>query len=174
MVDRAAVVAAIRGADAIRFGEFELAHGGTSDYYIDKYRFGTDPEALDTIAEAFAERLGDRTPAGVALGAVPLATATALRADRAFLIVRKAAKGHGTGNRIEGPLATGDEVVLLEDVATTGTSALEAVGALREAGAAVDEVLVVVDREQGARERMAEAGVTLTALVTAADLLADA
>ncbi|MFP4591044.1 MAG: orotate phosphoribosyltransferase [Halobacteriota archaeon] len=174
MVRRAAVVAAIREADAIRFGEFELAHGGTSEYYIDKYRFETDPAALATIAEAFAERLGERTPAGVALGAVPLVTATALRAGRPFLIVRKAAKGHGTGNRIEGPLEAGDEVVLLEDVATTGTSALEAVEALRDAGAEVREVLVVVDREAGARERMADAGVTLTPLVAASDLLAGA
>ncbi len=172
MVERDDVVAAIVAADAVQFGEFELSHGGTSDYYVDKYRFETDPEALATIADAFASCLGDRRPAGVALGAVPLVTATALRAGVPYVIVRKATKDYGTGNRIEGPLEAGAEVVVIEDVVTTGTSALEAVQALRDAGAEVAEVLAVVDREAGGRDRLGAAGVTLTTLVTASDLLA--
>jgi orotate phosphoribosyltransferase len=89
------------------------------------------------------------------------------------VIVRKQAKDYGTGNRVEGAFEPGTRVVVLEDVATTGRSALDAVEALREAGATVERVLVVVDREEGARERLAEAGVELEALVTAADLLAE-
>jgi orotate phosphoribosyltransferase len=99
-------------------------------------------------------------------------TATALAADRPYLIARKATKEHGTGNRVEGDLTEGERVVVLEDVATTGRSALDAVAALRDAGAVVDRVLVVVDREAGARDLLADAGVTLEALVTASDLLA--
>ncbi len=174
MVDRAALIEAIFDADALRFGEFELSHGGTSEYYVDKYRFETDPAALDAIADAFGALVGERCLAGVALGAVPLVTATSLRTGRPYVIVRKASKDHGTGNRIEGSLSSDEEVVVIEDVATTGTSALEAVEALREAGATVGEVLVVVDREEGARERLADAGVELTSLVTAKDLLAEA
>ena len=162
----------LRAADAVRYGEFELAHGGTSDYYVDKYVFETDPTCLSAIADAFTDRLGGERLAGVALGAVPLAAATSVAAERPYLIVRKAAKSHGTGNRIEGSVTAGERVVVVEDITTTGQSALDAVTALREAGATVERVLVVVDREEGARDLLADHGVDLEALVTAADLLA--
>jgi len=167
------LIAALRGADAVRFGEFELSHGGTSDYYVDKYLFETDPGCLRLIAAAFADRVGDETLAGVALGAVPLVAVTSAETGAPYVIVRKQAKEYGTGNRIEGRFSEGDRVVVLEDIATTGQSALDAVEALRDAGATVERVLVVVDREEGARERLADAGVELDALVTAGDLLAD-
>ena len=166
------LIEALRASGAVRYGEFELAHGGTSDYYVDKYVFETDPESLARVARAFADRLGDERLAGVALGAVPLVAVTSVETGNPYVIVRKAEKAYGTGNRIEGALEAGDRVVVLEDVATTGTSALEAVEALREAGATVERVLVVVDREEGAAERLAEAGVELESLVTASELLA--
>jgi orotate phosphoribosyltransferase len=171
MADQA-LIDALRAADAVRFGEFELAHGGTSDYYVDKYRFETDPGCLAAVARAFAARVGETTLAGVALGAVPLVAVTSVETGNPYVIVRKSRKAYGTGNRIEGDLEPGERVVVLEDVATTGTSALEAVEALREAGATVDRVLVVVDREEGARERLAAAAVELEALVSATELLA--
>jgi orotate phosphoribosyltransferase len=170
-MDNRELIQALRDAEAVRFGEFELSHGGTSEYYIDKYVFETDPRCLRLIAAAFAERIGDETLAGVALGAVPLVAATAVETDTPYLIVRKAAKEYGTGNRIEGELESGAEVVVLEDIATTGQSALDAVEALRDAGAVVDRVLVVVDREEGARERLAEHDIDLEAVVTASELL---
>ena len=173
MVERADLVAALRTADAVQFGEFELSHGGTSDYYVDKYRFETNPRCLELIAEAFAERVGDAKLAGVALGAVPLVAATSIETGAPYVIARKAAKEYGTGNRIEGRLEAGEEVVVLEDIATTGNSALDAVEALREAGAVVGRVLVVVDREEGAAELLADHGVELESLLTAGDLLAD-
>ena len=172
--DKAELIAALREADAVLFGEFELAHGGTSDYYVDKYRFETDPRALSVVAEAFAERVDGTKPAGVALGGVPLAAATALETGLPYVIARKATKEYGTSNRIEGDLDEGEEVVVVEDIATTGQSALDAVEALRDAGAEVNRVLVVVDREEGATELLADAGVELEALVTATELLADA
>jgi orotate phosphoribosyltransferase len=166
-----ALIDALRRSGAIRYGEFELAHGGTSDYYIDKYVFETDPGSLARIARAFAARVGDDTLAGVALGAVPLVAVTSVEAGNAYVIVRKAQKEYGTGNRIEGELTEGERVVVLEDITTTGTSALEAVEALRAAGASVDRLLVVVDREQGARERLDEHDIELEALTTASELL---
>jgi orotate phosphoribosyltransferase len=172
MVDTDELVAALRAADAVRYGEFELSHGGTSEYYVDKYRFGTDPEPLRLVARAFAERVDGERPAGVAVGAVPLVVATALETGQPYLIARKATKEYGTGNRVEGDLTAGERVVVLEDVATTGRSALDAVEALREAGAVVERVLVVVDREEGARDLLADHDVELVALVTASDLLA--
>ncbi|MBV0902126.1 orotate phosphoribosyltransferase [Haloarcula salina] len=172
------LIAALRDAEAVKFGEFELSHGGTSSYYVDKYVFETDPTCLQRIAEAFAERIAgwDEQPtlAGVALGAVPLVAVTSVETGIPYVIARKQAKEYGTGNRIEGDLAAGEEVVILEDIATTGQSAVDAAEALREAGATVERVLVVVDREEGARENLAEHGLELESLVTASDLLADA
>ena len=175
------IVAALRDADAVRYGEFELSHGGTSDYYVDKYVFETDPGCLALIAEAFADRLvsgggdGDAPKlAGVALGAVPLVAVTSVETGLPYVIARKQQKEYGTANLIEGTLTEGEEVVILEDIATTGGSAVDAAEALREAGAVVERVIVVVDREEGAAENLAEHGLELEALVTASDLLADA
>jgi orotate phosphoribosyltransferase len=177
-MDTDALVAALVAADAVRFGEFELSHGGTSEYYVDTYRFETDPDALERVADAFAARLDaagvDATLAGVALGAVPLAAATSIAAGVPYVVVRKAKKEYGTSNRIEGAFAAGERVVVLEDVATTGRSALDAVDALRAAGAVVDRVLVVVDRQEGAAELLADHDVELASLLTAEDLLAAA
>lgn len=165
------LIAALREADAVQYGEFELSHGGTSDYYVDKYLFETDPECLRLIAEAFAERVGETKLAGVALGAVPLVAVTSVQTGNPYVIARKKAKEYGTAKRIEGRLEEGEEVVVLEDIATTGQSALDAVEALREAGAVVDRVIVVVDRDEGGRELLAEHDIELEALVTADDLL---
>ena len=167
------LIDALRNADAVKFGEFELSHGGTTDYYVDKYVFETDPHCLRLIASAFADRIGDNRLAGVALGAVPLVAATAVETDRPYVIVRKKTKEYGTGNQIEGEFEEGEELVVLEDIATTGQSAIDAVEALREAGAIVDRVLVVVDREEGARENLAEHDIELESLLTASELLAD-
>ncbi|WP_224447924.1 orotate phosphoribosyltransferase [Haloprofundus salilacus] len=167
------LIAALRDAEAVKFGEFELSHGGTSDYYVDKYLFETNPHCLRLIAEAFAERVGDEKLAGVALGAVPLVAVTSVETDRPYVIARKKAKEYGTAKRIEGRLDDGEKVLVLEDIATTGRSAVDAVEALRDAGAVVDRVLVVVDREEGAEELLAEHDVELQSLLTATDLLAD-
>lgn len=161
-----AVIGRILAADAVSFGEFELSHGGTSDYYVDTYRFETDPACLTAIAAAFADRIDTATPAGVAVGAVPLVVATGLQLDRPYVIVRKQRKEHGTGNRIEGSLPATTPVVVLEDVTTTGQSALGAVTALRDAGVTVDRVLVVINRQEGATALLGDHGVTLEALVT--------
>jgi orotate phosphoribosyltransferase len=168
------LIDALRDADAVKFGEFELSHGGTSSYYVDKYVFETDPRCLELIAEAFADRVGDSKLAGVALGAVPLVAVTSVETGQPYVIARKQAKEYGTGNRIEGALDEGEEVVVLEDIATTGQSAVDAVAALREAGAVVDRVLVVVDRQEGAAENLADHDIELESLLTADDLLADA
>ncbi|SFR85411.1 orotate phosphoribosyltransferase [Halomicrobium zhouii] len=171
------LIAALRDADAVRYGEFELSHGGTSSYYVDKYVFETDPHCLELVAEAFAERLaalGDQKLAGVALGAVPLVAVTSVETGRPYVIARKQQKDYGTANLIEGNLEEGEEVVILEDIATTGQSAVDAAEALREAGAEVSRVVVVVDREEGARENLADSGLELASLVTASELLADA
>ncbi|SDL99964.1 orotate phosphoribosyltransferase [Halogranum gelatinilyticum] len=167
------LIRALRDADAVQFGEFELSHGGTSEYYVDKYLFETDPHCLELIAEAFAERVGDTKLAGVALGAVPIVAVTSVETGNPYVIARKKAKEYGTAKRIEGRLDEGEEVVILEDIATTGQSAVDAAEALREAGAEVNRVIVVVDRQEGAAEHLADHDLELDSLLTASDLLAD-
>ncbi|GAB7018220.1 orotate phosphoribosyltransferase [Halostagnicola bangensis] len=166
------LIEALSAADAVRFGEFELSHGGTSEYYVDKYLFETDPDCLEAIAEAFADRLleGDKL-GGVALGGVPLAAATSVAGGVPYVIARKQRKEYGTANLVEGRLEEGEEVVVVEDIVTTGTSLVDAVEALRDAGATVERALVVVDREEGGRENVEEAGVEMESLVTASELL---
>ncbi|WP_440988655.1 orotate phosphoribosyltransferase [Haloarchaeobius baliensis] len=168
------LIESLVAADAVRFGEFELSHGGTSEYYVDKYLFETDVDCLRRIGDAFAERVEDTKLAGVALGGVPLVVATALSADLPYVIARKQQKEYGTANLVEGRLEEGEEVVVVEDIATTGQSAVDAVEALRDAGAVVNRALIVVDREEGGRENLADAGVEMEALVTATDLLGHA
>jgi orotate phosphoribosyltransferase len=98
---------------------------------------------------------------------------TSVESGNPYVVVRKETKEYGTGNRIEGSFEQGEDVVVIEDIATTGQSAVDAVEALREAGAAVSRVLVVVDREEGAGDNLADHDVDLEALVSASELLAD-
>ena len=150
------LIEALRNADAVKYGEFELSHGGISNYYVDKYVVETNPHCLELIAGAFAERLGDDKLAGVALGGVPLVAVTSVETGLPYVIARKQQKEYGTAKLIEGDLIEGEEVVVIEDIATTGQSAVDAAEALRDAGAVVNRVLVVVDREEGGSENLAD------------------
>jgi orotate phosphoribosyltransferase len=158
---------------AVLRGHFVLRSGATSDYYIDKYRLTTEPRLLTRITDALHAAMPaepvDRV-AGTAVGAVPLATALSLTTGSPCVFVRVESKDHGTGSTIEGVLERGDRVVLVEDVVTTGGASLQALSALRDAGAEVVKVLAVVDREEGASARFAEAGVAFGALYTATAL----
>ncbi|NLW50085.1 MAG: orotate phosphoribosyltransferase [Candidatus Brocadiaceae bacterium] len=157
---------------ALLTGTFTLRSGRTSHYYFDKYRFETHPGLLRAVARELAAMLpeGVQRLAGAELGGVPLATALALQTDLPFVIVRKASKGYGTDRRIEGPMEAGERVVLVEDVATTAGAALDAVEALRAAGAGEVSVLLVLDRQEGAAEAFAAAGVPCRALFTSESL----
>ncbi len=106
----------------------------------------------------------------MAVGGVPIAVAVSLASGRPYAIVRKEAKDHGKSGRIIGEV-NGKDVLLVEDVTTSGGSAIYGIEALRAAGAHVDRVVTVVDREAGAREALAEKGVSLQALVRVSDLL---
>ncbi len=156
---------------AIKYGEFTLTSGKKSNYYVDIKLASTRPKILEKIASEMAEKVEGDKIAGMELGAVPLASALSLETGLPFLMVRKKSKGHGTGERIEGTLEEGDTVTVVEDVTTTGGSAVETVKVLREAGAEVDKVLVVVDRKEGSEEKLNEVDVDLIPLVTADELV---
>ncbi|MDA1082816.1 MAG: orotate phosphoribosyltransferase [Gemmatimonadetes bacterium] len=167
---------------SVRRGTFTLASGRQSSVYVDARLTTMSPDGLATIGPLALERmhaLGLRPDSvgGLTLGADPvsyaIAFASALAAEpiRAFT-VRKEAKAHGTGRLIEGPFAAGDQVVVIEDVITTGGSAQRAIAAVRQAGATVIGVLAVVDREEGGREALAAENVPIIALVSISELLA--
>ena len=157
---------------ALLKGDFTLRSGRKSRYYFDKYRFETSPGLLRAVAAELAGMLPEDVDrlAGPALGGVALAAAVALATDVPFIIVRKAGKGYGTDNLIEGPMNASDHVVLIEDVATTAGAALQAVEAVRAAGAGKVSALVVLDRQEGAAEAFAAAGVPYRALFTSDSL----
>lgn len=153
-------------------GHFVLRSGQTSNYYFDKYLFETKPDILRRVAAFMAEMVPSGTDriAGPELGAVPLATAISLELDLPFVIVKKAQKGYATAKQVEGELYPGERVVLVEDVVTTGSQAIESAEVLREIGAQVTDVLVVIDREEGAAENLAQKGYRLQALFRRRDL----
>lgn len=156
-------------------GDFVLRSGRRSSYYLDKYLFETRPELLGPLGEAIAEAAREAEPdavrlAGPELGAVALAASASLASGLPFLIVRKEAKGYGTSKRLEGGFDEGEVVCLVEDVVTSAGAALDAIGALREAGLEVRNAVCVVDREEGGVEALAREGVRLRALFRASEL----
>ncbi|MFW6041057.1 MAG: orotate phosphoribosyltransferase [Thermoplasmatota archaeon] len=156
---------------AIKYGEFTLTSGKKSSYYVDIKAASTDPEVLKIIAKKMSDLVDGDKIAGMELGAVPLAAAVSLETGKPFLMIRKKKKGHGTGGRIEGRLEKGERVTVVEDVTTTGGSSVETVNVLRDAGALVERVLVVVDRGEGATENLKDIDVELVSLVSAEELL---
>lgn len=159
-------------AGAFKTGEFTLSSGKTSPYYVDCKQACADPATLRTLAQhGTMYTVGRDAVAGTALGGVPLAVALGLEAGRPTLLVRSASKEHGTEGRVEGPVRGDENVLVVEDVVTTGGSLLEAVEALRARGCTVRHALAIVDRQEGGRESLQEEGVSLHALVTLEELV---
>ena len=157
-------------------GDFLLRSGRRSKYYLDKYRFETQPDLLRALGSELASAVREHEPeadrlAGPELGAVALAAAASLATGLPFLIVRKAAKDYGTSNRLEGASEPGERICLIEDVVTSGGAAIEAVSALREAGLRVSNAICVVDREEGGADELARHGVRLRPLFRASELI---
>jgi orotate phosphoribosyltransferase len=169
---------------SVLFGEFTLASGRRSDFYIDARLTTMSPEGLRLIGEegrAALDRSGWNVDAvgGLTMGADPIAyaiaysSATTPQPLRAFS-VRKAAKEHGTGKRVEGPFKKGDVVAVIEDVITTGGSAVSAIDAIRQEGGTVAGVLALLDREEGGVARIEAMGVPVLALARGSAVLAAA
>ena len=164
-----------------RRGQFTLASGRQSTLYIDARLTTMSPEGLALIGPLALQAIRERAwtvdaVGGLTLGADPIsyaiAYASALEgpAVRAFT-VRKEAKTHGTGKLIEGPFRAGDHVVVVEDVITTGGSALKAVDAIRRAGGVISGIIALVDREEGGNEALQVTGVPVVSLTKASEIL---
>ena len=180
MSDRAMLVRLL-SQRSVRRGRFTLASGRESSHYVDARLTTMSPEGLAVIGPLALQAIRERGWAadavgGLTLGADPIAYATALASVvspplvRAFT-VRKEAKQHGTGRLIEGPMRESDRVVVIEDVITTGGSALRAAEAVQRAGASVSGILALVDREEGGRAVLEAQGFAVICLATLSELL---
>ena len=161
-------------------GNFKLASGKESDYYIDGRLTTLDSEGLSLIGEIFLEEiLNDpeiKTVGGPTMGADPIVGSVLTHAGTRELgfngfLVRKEAKDHGTGKLVEGNLEEGAKVAVVEDVVTTGGSVLKAIYALEKEGAVVSRVRVIVDREEGAERKFNKLGYSYFSIFKISDLL---
>src|SRR5687767_3419645 len=168
---------------SVRRGRFTLASGRESSHYVDARLTTMSPEGLAIIGPLALAAIREEAWAvdavgGLTLGADPIAYATAIASVstpplvRAFT-VRKEAKQHGTGRLVEGPMREGDRVVVIEDVITTGGSALRAAEAVQRAGASISGILALVDREEGGRAALEAQGFQVACLATLSELLDD-
>ncbi len=165
---------------AFRRGRVVLASGRESDFYFDMKPAMLDPDGATLMAELIRQQIQDVKAdcvGGLEMGAVPLIAPVAMRSAEfgrplPGFFVRKAVKDHGTKKRVDGADIAGKAVIILEDVTTTGGSAMDAVKAVEEAGATVALVLSIVDRGEGAAELYAKAGIPFASLFRAEEFLA--
>jgi orotate phosphoribosyltransferase len=177
--DRSRLIALLK-RDALRTGTFTLASGRTSHYYVDGRKVTLSAEGAAQIGAGVFDRLAGHPDitavGGLTLGADPIVGATlAVAGARGVaglhgFLVRKEVKTHGTGKLIEGPLEPGATVAIVDDVATTGGSALQAVDAVVALGCKVACVIVVLDRLEGAAAAFAARGIDFHCLLTIRDL----
>ena len=160
---------------ALKFGEFKLSAGGTSSYYFDGRLITLDPEGAYHVARAIIPILKEcraEAIAGPTLGADPIVSSVAVMSyldgdPIPGLIVRKDAKQHGGMRAIEGPLAQGSRVAVVDDACTTGSSLFHAIDAVEEAGCQVVKVIVILDRRQGGSDEVRRRGYDFVALLEA-------
>ncbi len=166
LAERIAAVALLRG-------DFTLRSGRKSNFYLDKYRFETQPDILAELGKLLADHAkaaGVMRIAGPELGAVPLATAASLASGLPTVLVRNAKKDYGSTKQIEGVLEAGDTVLLVEDIVTSGGQLVEAYETLTKAGAKVVKAVAVIDRLEGGEEVIRAAGINYEPLFTTKDL----
>jgi uridine monophosphate synthetase len=170
----AALADGLLEAGCIKFGEFTLKSGLKSPIYIDLRMIITHPKLLRQVGEAYLPLISnlhfDRL-AGLPYAAIPIATAVSLAGNYPMIYPRKEVKTYGTKAEIEGEFHTGETALVIDDLATTGGSKFEAIEKLTGAGLKVTDVVVLVDRQSGAKESLEQAGFHLHAVLTISEML---
>lgn len=172
--DQSSIAYRLHETGCLQFGEFTLASGQQSPIYIDLRRMSSAPALLWQVANAYTKTLASLTYdrlAAVPYAALTIGTAVALAANKPLIYPRKEVKSYGTGRTIEGVFEAGETAVIIEDLVTSGGSVLKAAGPLTEAGLRVNDVVVLIDREQGGRENLAAAGYRLHAVFRLSEML---
>jgi len=158
--------------DALKFGVFKLTSGRASPYYIDLRVVPSFPDAFRKICDFYAEQITNQIGlknfdrvAGVPLAGIPFASQIAYNLGKPFLYVRKGVRLHGRKRRVEGILISGDRVLLVDDLVTTGLTLNRAAKAVRAEGGVVREAVALLDREEGGRKKLEKNGTNLHALL---------
>jgi len=158
--------------DALKFGVFKLTSGKPSPYYIDLRVVPSFPDAFTQICEFYAETITNEIGlknfnriAGVPIAGIPFASQIAYNLKKPFLYVRKGIRRHGRQRRVEGILVSGDRVLLVDDLVTTGLTLRKAAEAIRAEGGIVEQAVAFLDREEGGREKLAKNGIQLHTLL---------
>ncbi|HET9909536.1 MAG TPA: orotate phosphoribosyltransferase [Anaerolineales bacterium] len=173
-IDRSTLADGLLSAGCIKFGEFTLKSGLKSPIYIDLRQIISHPKLLSEVAQAYLPILSNlqfSRIAGLPYAAIPIATAISLAGNYPMIYPRKEAKTYGTKADIEGQYHAGETVVVIDDLATTGGSKFEAIEKLTGVGLVVKDVVVLVDRQSGAKESLEQAGYSMYAVLTISQLL---
>jgi len=168
------IAKALTDANVVKFGEFTLASNLVSPIYIDLRVLPSYPDSMGVVTGELVKVIKKLKPdvvAGAETAGIPLAMAISLKTKIPMIYVRKRPKSYGTGEMIEGVLKKDAKVVLIDDMATNAFSKLKFVDGIRNSGGTVEDVVIVLDREQGGVEALAKENVKLHSLITLKELL---
>jgi orotate phosphoribosyltransferase len=162
----------------LKFGEFQLAHAGVSDFYIDGKQLTFDADGAYLLSEIIYDLIKDRDVnaiGGIVLGSIPIAVGVSIFSlskgkKISPFAVRKEVKSHGTQSHIEGSIKPGDKVIIVEDVVSTGGSVIESIKKVQELGCEIVSVIAIVDRQKGGKEAIESTGCRYEPLLTIEDL----
>ncbi len=166
--------------DALKFGVFKLSSGKASPYYVDLRVVPSFPDAYHEICDFYSESIKNQIGvknfdriAGIPLAGIPFASQIAYNLNKPFLYVRKGVRLHGRARRVEGVLSSGDKVLLVDDLVTTGLTLKKAADAIRAEGGVVTQAVAFLDREEGGAKRLEEKGIKLFALLKISQVAKD-
>jgi len=166
----------IKQTEALKFGEFTLTSGKKSPFYIDMRLFISYPDIFNKLCDIYVEVIKNEILevdciAGIPTAGLPIATIISYKMRLPLIYVRKEPKAHGKAKMIEGLLTPNDNVVLVDDLVTSGSSLLNAARAIRESGGVVNHAVVLLDREQGGRENLQKEKIELHTVTSMSQLL---